>query len=95
MTSLRLMRDRYSLFAGLALLAVAFLIGALAIAGGISNRGNNDTLTVTGSAKKAIVSDFVVWSASLSAQDFQAANAAKQLAGWSKRVEAFLDAQGV
>ncbi|MDX6486695.1 MAG: hypothetical protein QOF43_1848, partial [Gaiellaceae bacterium] len=62
------MRDRYALLAGLALLAIALLIGTLAIAGGISDRGNNDTLTVTGSAKKAIVSDFVIWSASLSAQ---------------------------
>jgi hypothetical protein len=89
------MRDRLPLLAGLVLLALAFLLGSLFIAGGIRDRGRNDTLSVTGSAKARITSDYAIWNASLTAQDGDAGAAGRRVAGWSKAVKAFLGSQGV
>jgi hypothetical protein len=89
------MRDRVPLLAGLALLALAFLLGSLFIAGGIRDRGRNDTLAVTGSAKAHITSDYAVWDVSVTAQDTDATPAAKRVAGWSKRLRSFLLAHGI
>jgi hypothetical protein len=89
------MRDRVPLLAGLVLVALAFVVGSLAIAGGIRDRGRNDTLAVTGSAKAHIVSDYAVWDVSVTAQDTAATPAAQRVAGWSKRLRAFLLAHGI
>ncbi|MDX6503492.1 MAG: uncharacterized protein QOE29_617 [Gaiellaceae bacterium] len=89
------MRDRLPLLAGLVLLALSFLLGSLFIAGGIRDRGRNDTLAVTGSAKAHIVSDYAIWTASVTAQDGSAGPAGKRVSDWSKRIVAFLQAQGV
>ena len=55
------MRERIPLFSGLALLAIAIVVGSLFIAGGIRDRNRTDVITVTGSAKARIVSDYIVW----------------------------------
>ncbi|HKB94468.1 MAG TPA: SIMPL domain-containing protein [Gaiellaceae bacterium] len=89
------MRERFPLFAGLALLAVAILLGSVAIGSGIRNRNTNDTVTVTGSAKQLITSDYAIWDAAVTAQDASAAKAADQLAGWTKTVHDFLISHGV
>ena len=90
------MRERLPLFAGLALLAVAFVLGSYAIAGGIRNRNaSNDVIVVTGSAKKRIVSDYVVWNLSVSSQQKSASAAAKELAGWTTTIRSFLRRDGV
>jgi uncharacterized protein len=89
------MRDRLPLPIGLALLALAVLIGAIAIAGGIRDRGKNQVITVTGSAKERITSDYVVWDFSVTSQEFSAAQAAKKLEPWTKQVRAFLTAHGL
>jgi uncharacterized protein len=89
------MRDRVPLLAGLALLALAFLLGSLFIAGGIRDRGRNDTLAVTGSAKAHITSDYAVWDVSVTAQDTDATPAAKRVAAWSRRLRAFLLAHDI
>jgi hypothetical protein len=89
------MRERVPLLAGLALLAVAILIGSLAIGSGIRNRNQNNVITVTGSAKQEITSDYVIWDFSVTSQDSSAALAAKSLAAWTGRIEAFLKAQGI
>jgi len=88
-------RERFPLFAGLALLAVAILLGSVAIGSGIRNRNTNDTVTVTGSAKQLITSDYAIWDAAVTAQDASAAKAADQLAGWTKTVHDFLISHGV
>lgn len=62
------MRERLSLPIAILILAVALLLGSLAIGEGIRDRGKNDTLTVTGSAKKRITSDRVIWTASLTSR---------------------------
>lgn len=89
------MRERMPLFAGLALLAVAVLVGSVAIGNGIRDRGRSDVVTVTGSAKQRIVSDYAIWDASITAQSDSAATAASELAAWTGKVRAFLLAQGI
>jgi hypothetical protein len=89
------MRDRVPLLAGLTILSIAFVVGSLLIAGGIRDRGKTDVITVTGSAKARITSDYIVWDASLTSRGKSPQTAAAQLAGWSKRARAFFDSQGV
>lgn len=89
------MRERVPLFSGLALLAIAVVVGSLFIAGGIRDRNRTDLITVTGSAKARIVSDYIVWDASLSGQGSSPAAALAQLSGWTSRVRAFFREQGV
>jgi hypothetical protein len=84
------MSDRNPLLAlAIGLLALAVLVGAFAIGHGIRDRGHNDVITVTGSTKKRVTADFVIWNVSVSAQEPSADTAATMLAGWTKRVRAF------
>jgi hypothetical protein len=83
------------MLAGLSLLAFAIALGCVFLADGIRDHGRNDVITVTGSAKKRIVSDAIVWDASLTSEFSTPAAALDQLAGWTRRVRAFLRAQGV
>ena len=89
------MRERLPLLAGLAFLAIAFGVGSYAIADGIRNRNRDDVIVVTGSAKKRIVSDYVIWNLSISSQQKSPAEAAKELAGWTGTIRSFLHRQGV
>ena len=89
------MRDRIPLLAGLTLLAVAIVVGSIFIGSGIRDRNRTDTITVTGSAKQRIVSDYVVWDSHLSVQSKSAAAAAHELAGWTSRVRTFFHEQGL
>jgi hypothetical protein len=88
-------RDRFSLLIGLALLAAAVLLGSIAIGHGIRDRGQNNVVTVTGSAKAQVTSDFAIWDLSVTTQQSAAADAAKQLAAWAEKIRAFLTAQGI
>jgi uncharacterized protein len=89
------MRERLPLLIGLTLLSIAILIGSLAIGSGIKHRNQSDVVTVTGSAKQRITSDFAIWDLSVTSHQSSAATAAKQLTGWSQKTIAFLKAQGV
>ncbi len=89
------MRERLPLPIGLALIAVAVLIGSLAIGSGIRNRNANDVITVTGSAKQSIVSDYAIWDFSVTSQGGAAAVASTALVGWTTKIETFLDQHGV
>lgn len=62
---------------------------------GIRARSARDTVSVTGSAKQRIVSDFVGWNGSVSAQGTLPGVAARQLETWASRVRAFLLEAGV
>jgi hypothetical protein len=88
-------RERVPLFAGLTLLAFAVLAGSVAIGHGIRDRNRTDVISVTGSAKARIVSDYVVWDATLTSEGSTPASAAAQLSGWTNRVRAFFRDQGV
>jgi hypothetical protein len=88
-------RDRFSLLIGLALLAIAVLLGSIAIGHGIRDRGQGDVVTVTGSAKAQVTSDFAIWDLAVTSQQSAAADAAKQLAVWTEKIREFLTAQGI
>ena len=89
------MRERLPLLLGLTLLSIAILLGAVAVGHGIRDRGKGDVVTVTGSAKQRITSDYAIWDLSVTSQQSQAAGAAAQLARWTKAIRAFLAAEGV
>lgn len=92
------MRDhivgRLFLLAGLAFVALAIGLGSVAIADGIRDRNRGDVITVTGSAKRRIVSDYAIWGMAVSSQRPTAAEAARELAAWSARTRAFLRKEG-
>ena len=88
------MNGRLSLPIAIALLAGALLVGSLAIADGIRDRGQDDVLTVTGSAKRRINSDYVVWTASLTSRQPTAPAALKELEEWADRFREFLEDEG-
>ena len=89
------MRDRIPLLAGLAVLALAVVIGSALIASGIRDRNRADVITVTGSTKQRIVSDYVIWRSSLSSDQSTAAEALAEVAAWTRRARRFFRAQGV
>jgi hypothetical protein len=87
-------RERLPLIAGFALLGLAIGLGAVVLADGIRDRNRNDTITVTGSAKARIVSDYIVWDASVTSQAGTPQAALPPLNGWTDQVRSFLSAQG-
>jgi hypothetical protein len=89
------MRERLPIFAGMALLALALLFGAVSIGQGIRDRNQNNVIVVTGSAKKRIASDYIVWNMSVSSQQATAPAAAKELNGWANSIRNFLLKNGV
>jgi hypothetical protein len=80
---------------GMALIAVALAIGLVEVADGIRDRGSEDTISVTGSAKRSITSDYVIWGASLSVQQATAEAASAQLQRWLEEALAVLRASGI
>jgi hypothetical protein len=84
------------LWTGSALLAAAVVVGAFAVAGGLGRiRQGADELEVTGSARRPIRSDFVVWRLAVGAQEPTLAAAYQRVRGQSERVRAFLRGRGV
>jgi hypothetical protein len=83
------------LLAGLALIAIAFVIGSIAIGHGIRDRNQSNVIIVTGSAKKRIHSDYIVWNLSVTSQQPSATSAAKELAGWTSAIRSFLSREAV
>jgi hypothetical protein len=82
------------LFLGLAVLAGGLVLGAGALRDGLGARSRQDMITVTGSARRAIVSDTVVWRASLTSTQPTPAEASKELGAWVGRVQTFLRSRG-
>jgi len=88
-------RARLPQLAGLALVAGALLVGLIVVADGIRDRGAVDTVTVTGSAKRSVTADYVVWHASISVQESTTARAAGRLDGWVRRTVVVLKQAGI
>jgi hypothetical protein len=84
-----------SLLVGLVLLALAVFLGSIFIGHGIRDRGRSDVITVTGSAKKRISADYVVWSPAVTVEGGSAAIAADDIARSARRVRVFLRDEGV
>ena len=81
--------------AGLGLVAVALAYGLFTVGDGIRARSARDTVSVTGSAKQRVVSDYVGWNGSVSARAAAPGVAARQLEVWAARVRSFLLQAGV
>lgn len=88
------MPERLASAVALAIVGLAVLVGSFAIADGIRDRGRNDVLTVTGSAKRRIQSDYVVWTVALTSRQPTTQAASKELATWSQRFREFLTEEG-
>ena len=84
-----------ALVAGLVVIAVALALGLYAVADGIRDRGASDQIAVTGSAKRTITSDYVVWNATLASQAESPARAATQLSGWLEQTVKELEGSGI
>ena len=91
------MNDRFpQLFWGLVALSVAILIGSVAGAMAVRDiKRANDEVTVTGSARRPVRADFIVWRAGVSTQQPNLAAAYQQLKGHAERVRAYLRSHGV
>jgi len=60
-----------------------------------SNKKGDDAITVTGSAKKRIKSDLVVWNAGVATQSSQLGDAYKQLSDYVPRIKKYLIDKGI
>lgn len=78
-----------------AFVAVGIAVGLYAVADGIKARDSRNLITVTGSARQRVSSDYVIWDASLSTQAATPQAAAAQLAAWIGKTRAFLLSAGV
>jgi hypothetical protein len=87
--------ERLPLLGGLALLAIAFVIGSIFIGHGIRDKNRNDVISVTGSAKKRITSDYVVWNLFVTSEQASAQDAARELTAWTTKIRTFLTRAGV
>ncbi len=81
---------------GLSLLSGAVVLAAAVLAWGLTQvRADDDELSVTGSARRAVTSDLMVWRLSVSASHPQLADALRDVTTQSERVRAFLKEQRV
>jgi hypothetical protein len=84
------------LLLGLVALAVAVVIGALAVAGAVKAvKRSRDTITVTGSAKRPITADLVTWNLSIGSSDVDPAAASRDLVAKADKIRAFLKNAGL
>jgi hypothetical protein len=91
------MEDRRpQLLYGMVALALGLMLGLFAVARGLGQiRRGAEEVAVTGSARRAIRSDFVVWRINAALQSPSVAAASGELARSIERVRAFLRTQGV
>jgi uncharacterized protein len=82
------------LFLGLVVLSGGFALGSSAVGDGLRARSGQEMITVTGSARKTIISDTVVWRASVTSTQPTPAEASRELAAWVGRVTSFLHDAG-
>ena len=83
-------------FAGLAALSLALVVSSFVGASALRNfRQPDDVLVVTGSAKRPIQADYIVWQMSISSQQPTAQAAYQDLKRQSERVEQYLQTEQV
>ena len=82
------------LFLGLAVVSAGLVAGAGALREGLKARSHQDMITVTGSARRTIVSDTIVWRASITSTQTTPADASKELGAWIGRLQSFLRGAG-
>ena len=83
-------------FWGLLALAISILLSSFILGGAaVRFRRAGDAITVTGSAKRPIRSDFVVWRGTVASQQPSLATASTELERWVTRTKAFLRTKGI
>ncbi len=81
---------------GFAALGLSICLGLFFVSGALRHiRRGNEEVTVTGSAKRAIRSDFVVWKLTVSVQSSSLAAASQELTHGTARVREFLKSEGL
>ena len=85
-------RHRFpQLFAGLTLLSIALIVSSSLWASAVRNiKRADDALVVTGSAKRSIKSDYIVWRVAIASQQPTAQAAYQQLQSWKDRIQKYL-----
>lgn len=84
------------LLTGLALLSLSLVVStAIAAKALLEVKSSNDVLIVTGSAKRPITSDYIVWGFSVSSQQPTAQAAYQDLQSQMERVQAYLQGKNV
>ncbi len=84
------------LFAGMLALSIALVVSSFIGAGAIRNlRRPNDALSVTGSAKRPIRSDYIIWRVSISSQQPTPQAAYQELKTRTERVQRYLQEKQV
>jgi len=78
------------------ILALGLIVSSyIAIGGYVKARSNSNLITVTGSAKKQIKSDLIVWDGGFSAQATQLGDAYTYLQAAQEKVKAYLREKGI
>lgn len=78
------------LFFGLVVVAAGVAFSGTAVGDGIGTRDDQEMISVTGSARKRITSDTVLWRASVTSSQPTPEAASRELARWVDRVTSFL-----
>lgn len=90
------MSDQRRNFLGVIIIPLTIIIASFVLGGAIQNiKRGNDTVTVTGSARRPIRSDFIVWRGSVSGQQATMQAAYQDVKKYTDRVKAYLKAQKV
>ncbi|MGQ0540718.1 MAG: SIMPL domain-containing protein [Blastocatellia bacterium] len=86
----------YNLFHSATAIAVGLVLSSLVLGWSYtSSKKGEDAITVTGSARKRIKSDLVVWNAGVSTQASQLSDAYKQIADYIPRIKKYLIDKGI
>lgn len=83
------------LFNGGIAIAIGLFLSAFVFGWFISSSASNDSITVTGSAKKRIKSDLVVWKAGVSYQAATVADAYRSVSSDIPRIKEYLISKGI
>ena len=96
MDGLRVLRNTQVVILGVCI-AAATIIASVILSQGIIRviKMTREQITVTGSANKQIISDYVVWQASVTVRDPDLAKGYKRLATDLDKVKKYLLAKGV
>ncbi len=80
---------------GMSVISAGILLSAIFLAGAIRDFRRNDTITVTGSARKPIRADFAVWRGSVSSQKPTMQDAYRDIERYTNRMKEFFTQKGV
>ena len=86
------MHERFSLsYWAVLTIAIAFIVCSVVLGGAIRNiKRTSDTITVTGSAKRGIRSDYIIWRGSINAQKSELQEAYREVNLYGNRVRTYL-----